>query len=264
MKNVGIAINKSLLKVYDDENVYLKDGQEFQLMIFNPHQFKVGVRISLNGELIPNALILRPGERVWVDRYLHCDKKFKFTTYNVDNNDTSKTAIAKNGKVQFDFYRTNQSQGNYIINDSWNWFNDCSGGKTRGIDIQPNITWQSSTSQNCAFNTSEQVFSSISASSARCNSITTADYNSKVTSNEVKKDTIETGLIEKGSTSSQKLQYVDDCLDLKPFDTYVMYIKPYSTKPIYKNDIQKRYCYNCGKRLNQKYKYCPQCGTKIE
>ena len=51
-KLAKLAINKSLLKEYrnseNDRIVYLKDGDEFQIQIFNPYQYVIGVRRADN------------------------------------------------------------------------------------------------------------------------------------------------------------------------------------------------------------------------
>ena len=49
--SVNITSNKNRIKQYES-SVYLKDGQQFELEIFNPHQFKVLAKISINGKEI--------------------------------------------------------------------------------------------------------------------------------------------------------------------------------------------------------------------
>lgn len=64
---VKIAKNKSLLKEYvynSIRTVYLKDGDEFQIQLFNPETTEVGAEIYINNERLSNIIILRPGERV--------------------------------------------------------------------------------------------------------------------------------------------------------------------------------------------------------
>ena len=64
-----IALKKNVLKVYDVENikaVFLKDGSEFEIELFNPLQVTVLAKIKLNGEWINGGgLILKPGQRVF-------------------------------------------------------------------------------------------------------------------------------------------------------------------------------------------------------
>ena len=47
------------------ENVYLKDGSEFEVELYNPSKKTVLSKIKINGEFINGGgIILRPGERV--------------------------------------------------------------------------------------------------------------------------------------------------------------------------------------------------------
>ena len=94
--SVNITSNKNRIKQYED-SVYLNDGQQFELEIFNPHQFKVLAKISINSKEISQAgLVIRPGQRIYLERYLDVAKKFKFETYEVEDSTESKEAIAKN------------------------------------------------------------------------------------------------------------------------------------------------------------------------
>jgi hypothetical protein len=104
---VKVAMNKSLLREYQTNEgrvVYLNDGDEFQLQLFNPFTHVVGAEIYINGERIPNKLVLRPGERVWLERYLDKAKKFKFSTYEVEDSAEVKTATKFNGEIKVAFY----------------------------------------------------------------------------------------------------------------------------------------------------------------
>lgn len=107
---VKIAMNKSLLKEYNvngKRTVYLNDGDEFQLQFFNPHSFRVAASISFNDSLNSSRkLIINPGERVWLERYLDENKKLCFKTYWVDKgNAVVDNAIATNGKISINFYK---------------------------------------------------------------------------------------------------------------------------------------------------------------
>jgi hypothetical protein len=75
-------------------------------------------------------------------------------------------------------------------------------------------------------------------------------------------NTIETGLIEEGSHSNQKFQ--NDYTDFEswPFREEVIKILPVSQKPYSSDDLNKIYCYNCGRKIKSKFKYCPFCGAK--
>lgn len=114
MKNeklARVALNKSTLKEYSSaENeriVYLDDGNEFQIELFNPYNFVLGVSFSYNSSdnNSKRLLVLKPGERVWLDRFLNDNKKLKFSTYEVQDNNTVKKAIKDNGRLDIYFYK---------------------------------------------------------------------------------------------------------------------------------------------------------------
>lgn len=101
-----IAVNKNRLKEYSGGNIYLPDNSNFQIELFNGKKSVYGAEIFVNGEKISDSkLMLRPGERVFLDRFLDRNRKFLFETYNVGNNKKSKSAIKNNGKVMVRFYR---------------------------------------------------------------------------------------------------------------------------------------------------------------
>jgi ribosomal protein S4 len=109
-----IAINKGRVKIYNKKSntptYYLQKGQEFQIEIFNQTQDKVLAKIKLNNKLISqNGLVLRPGERIFLDRYFDIDKKFKFDTYEVSGGNEVKQAIRDNGDIEILFYKEDTS-----------------------------------------------------------------------------------------------------------------------------------------------------------
>ena len=84
-KLAKVAVHKSLLKEYSNSSneriVYMDNGTEFQIQIFNPYSYTIGVSLSFNNNLKEsNLLVLRPGERVWLDRYLDNESRFLFTS----------------------------------------------------------------------------------------------------------------------------------------------------------------------------------------
>jgi hypothetical protein len=102
---VSVGKNKSRLKIYNGKTVFVKDGEEFQLVLFNPTQKTIGAKIFINGNSISNSmLVLKPGERSYLERYLDDNKKFLFETYNVENSKEVKEAIKQNGIVKVEFY----------------------------------------------------------------------------------------------------------------------------------------------------------------
>ena len=96
-----IAVNKSLLKEYSNSEyarvVYMKNNSEFQIQIFNPYDYTIGADISINGKQMSNRIIIKPGQRIWLERYIDEPRKFLFSTYEVENTGEVRHAIRNNG-----------------------------------------------------------------------------------------------------------------------------------------------------------------------
>jgi len=129
-----IGVNKSL--VPSGTNVYLKSGQEFEIELFNPTQHNILAKIYINGEAVSETgLIIKPGRREWLERYIDKPRKFKFDTYEVEaGNSDVKAAIKNNGSIKVEFYKEKtKNDGNYLILDgSWN----------KPFPFQPIPNWQ--------------------------------------------------------------------------------------------------------------------------
>jgi len=106
----NLAINKSRMKVYGKNSevptYYLTKGQEFQIELFNPTKDTILAKISLNGKPIAQGgLVLKPAQRVFLDRYIDVARKFKFDTYEVANTSETRKAIEDNGDFNVEFYK---------------------------------------------------------------------------------------------------------------------------------------------------------------
>ncbi len=241
-----ITKSKQRLKQHID-TVYLNDGDEFEIELYNPTQNKVLAKIELNGNSIGNGIILRPGERVFLERYLDEAKKFLFETYVVNgDNEEVQQAIANNGDVVVKFYNEvttptyNVNSGTVTINNPLTWSTNTAGP----------ITY---TTHNTLGNTSFTTSS------------TSTFYNASLTSGTVNTNSLrslETGRVEKGSNSNQSFTYDNSSFYTFPFQTNWWKIKPQSTRPLVIEDLVV-YCTECGaKRKKDNHKFCPHCGTK--
>jgi hypothetical protein len=114
----AILHNRNELKVYQGNQVYLNDGDNFELRFFNPTNFKIGVEINFNGiNKGDGYLVLNPGQDLILDRFLDEQRKMLFETYVVDgNNDAAVKAIQQNGVINFNFYKENSYRHNYQDN----------------------------------------------------------------------------------------------------------------------------------------------------
>jgi hypothetical protein len=236
---IFVTKNKQRLKQYGN-TVYLKNGEEFELEFFNPTYNKILAKIQLNGVYIGSGIIIRPGERVFLERYIETSKKFLFETYQIDKtNKEALKAIEENGIVEVEFYR--QYIPITVTTGSNIWYT---------YNLTPINTW------------------GIPNSTSYCNSVTyTSSYASTNTSYNPtlscnNGNNIETGRIEKGSDSYQTFDYDSDTYDSYPFYKTNWKILPFSQKEITKDDLVV-YCGSCGsKRKKDTHKFCPHCGEK--
>lgn len=251
---VGIAKNKSLLKEYQNRIVYLSDGDEFQIMLFNPTESKIAAKIKINRSQIPNMVVLRPGERVWLDRYLDVNRKFKFSTYTVDKSNEVLNAIRNNGTIEITFYYEQVKRNDIIICDSAITTITNSGNVSTTLPKTYPITWEVTPSSTAGIPSVSTAY--YTPANLGVNTSITSECDAKIS------EKLETGRIEEGGISEQRFNKDYSDFSYYPFKTETIKILPISQKPYNKQDIEKRYCVNCGRKLNPKFKYCPQCGTK--
>ena len=272
-KLAKLAINKSLLKEYSNSSneriVYMNDGTEFQIQVFNPYSYVIGVSFEFNNHnKTSQLLVLRPGERVWLDRFLDDESKLLFSTYQVGVSKVVQEAIKDNGTLCIKFYkeRENKPRVSYIkeyqpCGTIDVYYNNI--GNSYCLDDNININCASSTNICSAIDCSLSLINS-SITQAPTDSTCTSYSSSTLTKSSPlpKSKSIETGRIEKGSHSNQKFKNVYKDFEYLPFKTEYIKILPTSQKQINSNDLQKKYCYECGKKLNPKFKFCPSCGAK--
>ena len=264
-----VTKSKQRVKQYDNNIIYLKNKEEFEIELFNPTQSKVLAKISLNGKSLGSGIILRPGERVFLERYFDEARKFLFETYNVDANDPNvKAAIVQNGSVEVEFYQEyvpciyssstityTPYYGNIRYNNAG--YNTgikttTSNAKTRGFNDNWSNTLGVDLSGSGSFYCSTS--SPLNEGVKSAEPIEISNCCAKVE---------ETGRIEKGEVSDQSFVY-----DSTSFNSYYSWktfwkILPDSQRPIYKQDLSV-YCTKCGaKRKKSSHKFCPNCGQSF-
>lgn len=278
--SVYVTKDRKRIKQYN-ETVYLNNGDEFELEFFNPTTGKVLAKIELDGKSIGSGIVLRPGERVFLERYLNDARKFLFETYKVNgSSEEVKQAIALNGVVSVKFYNEQPpvvytSYVNSTVtyaSPPWTTtgtpypgptFTTCSyapDSLSRGVSGQ-------ATSANFF---SSEVKSSNAGESSGFGDLGFMDLERSVEprrrgfSKSLKSSKeIETGRLEKGSHSNQSFTY-----DSTKFNSYHTWmnewkILPLSQKVLTKEDL-KVFCTNCGtQRKKESHKFCPNCGEKF-
>ena len=224
--------------------VYLKDSEEFQIELFNPLSECVLADIKLNGQPISKTgLVLKPGQRFYLDCFIDDNKKFIFSTYEVEQTLESLNAINNNGKLEVFFYKESvvsvrnwRDRFNTVIIERYYpsyptypyWTTTPYYGTNTG-----NIGTGIGTTTN-SFNTYGSnvnlTGSTTTTGSYNLGSNTMAQLNS--TSNIPIAGSLETGRIERGETSKQKFKEVDMDFDNYHISSVLLEMLPESRKPV--------------------------------
>lgn len=249
--NAHITKKKSRLKIYNGHVVFMEDQDNFEFEIHNPTTKTVLCKIKLNGDYISQSgLILRPGERIFLERFLDTNNKFQFSTYSVNNTSENQSAIALNGDVRVEFYDEKiVSVNNLTLNHSGTyspWVNNLIG---------TNINHTGGYVFPQTFTTNTGNF--VSGSNALYTSTSSLNLSSSFTSK-----SIETGRVEKGGKSNQNFK--NSYGEFNNFTSHkISYkIQPLTTKNKTPQDI-RHYCTECGVKIKSNFKFCPSCGNDL-
>lgn len=237
-----VSINRNRVKQYNGSptKVYLKDNQEFEIELFNPKTMPVMAKIKLNGEYISTkGIYLKPGQRIFLNRFIDSAQKFKFSTYQIDAADsTAVNAIVKNGDLTVEFY---DETIKFVAQQPY-WL---TGGCVPTLDVF---------STQCFTNTVNTYVSNASSN---------VGFNKKLRST-----SLDTGRVEAGATSNQKFQ--DTYGDFNNFYSSAISYKllPDTHEPVTIQQIvsttANNFCGACGNKITKSnYKFCPNCGEKL-
>jgi len=250
-----ITKKKSRLKVYNGHTVFLNDKDNFEFEIHNPKQKSVLVKIKLNGEYISTSgIVLKPGQRVFLERFLDSNNKFEFSTYEVNDTSENRSAIDLNGDVRIEFYDESAPIRNGIhypntTITTYPW-NPIMYGGTHNTGAPTFTTTGGIGVTSTAYYSSN----SINTSGTLSNTFTGPNIRSK--------KSIETGRVEKGDKSKQSFtnSYQDFNYNVEHQITFK--ILPLGTKNKTTQDI-RQYCTECGTKTKTNFKFCPSCGNKL-
>jgi hypothetical protein len=265
-----ITKKKSRLKVYNGHVVFLNDKDNFEFEIHNPKNKTVLCKIKLNGEYISTSgVVLRPGQRVFLERFLDSNNKFEFSTYDVKDTSENRSAIDLNGDVLVEFYDEQEISNNFLISNRTNYGSGIVYG-SRTNDYIPKFGTTISTTggvyntTTTTYNTSNAIFtSSVSSDTFRSKFDTSKTLLSgKPNSLKKKNNSIETGRIEKGEQSNQNFTNSYEQFYYHTSHTIKFKIQPTSTKNVSVEEI-RQYCTECGTKMKSNYKFCPSCGNKL-
>lgn len=259
--------------------VYLNDGEEFEIELFNPLHECILCDIKLNGQSISKSgLVLKPGQRFYLDCFIDDKKKFVFKTYDVDDTIESNNAISKNGLLEVYFYKE-EVVNIYNWNNRFNkliveryypiWYYPVyypwitygtAGHTTTGTftlnNTSTNTIVTDTATTNCVIGSNANyTTTNLNIGSGGSQYSNSAYYNSS--------NSIETGRIEKGSKSGQKFDNIDMEFESSYLTHTIIQMLPNSRKPIDVAEISPSFCHECGSKIKSKFKFCPTCGGKL-
>jgi len=256
-----IAVKNNRVKSYEHEGenrIYLEDGTEFELEFHNDSDDYVKADITINGIKQSSALVLRPHQRFYLDRFMDEQKKFKFNTFMTGNDDIEKLKeiIEKNGRIKVEFYQELKPYFPYTYTTNV-WHNNYSSG-TGKYDPQYLNNCTSRGIQTDGIELNNGAISEVScfASMDMC-------------AKRSEPEEIETGRVEAGSKSKQDFVSTDKQFGCWPTETFEYHIVSVSQKPkkmkkqknvIVADDI-RTYCPGCGRRVKKGWQFCAGCGN---
>lgn len=242
--------------------VYLKDKEEFQIELFNPLTDCVLADIKLNGNTISQSgLVIRPGERFYLDCFVDDNKKFVFNTYEVEDSQSTKVAISKNGMLEVFFYKESvvslknwRNKFDRVIVEKYYpvhyphyhpyWYttpNVYCGTTTGGLSGTTTggyyINGLNTTTTNTAYysNPNPQPINSTYTAGINISDL----GNMATTTTNYSTNSIETGRVEKGKKSNQKFEEVDMDFEKFHISSIVLQLLPESVKPVDTKDLKK-------------------------
>jgi hypothetical protein len=236
--------------------VFLTDGDEFEIELFNPLTVSVLADIKLNGQSISKTgLVVKPGQRVYLDCFIDDRKKFKFSTYEIENSGEALDATQNNGLLEVFFYKEDvitldnwQRKFDRVIVEKWYpvyypsypyyrptvWYgttNPCYGGTitTNGSSIigtttTSNAYYSSNNVVNCSYTSSVDL----------------SNLNIGGSNNMTNINSIETGRVEKGEVSKQKFTEVEMDFERNYISSTIIQILPESRKPVETKEIKNK------------------------
>jgi len=264
-----ITTNGNQFRIYDGEKIFLTDGQNFEIRLFNPLMKKIGAEIILNGKGNGRILVLQPGQDIILDRFLDEKRKMVFETYTINaDNQIAMKAIEENGSIVINFYNEKYMAPAYTTY-STNYRSAGPSYMGRSID---NIKLSKSISGNSGRSSGmsalpdlcdyapESIYGNMS------NTFSGDDFETGAQMSMLCESTneIETGRVEKGEISNQNVTQVDVQFEQYPFHTIKYKLLPAGQYREIVSYQVKQYCPNCGLRIpKQNWKYCPKCGEQL-
>ena len=240
--------------------VFLDDKEEFEIELFNPLTVSVLADIKLNGQSISKTgLVVKPGQRIYLDCFIDDKKKFKFSTYEIENSGESLDATQNNGLLEVFFYKEDvitldnwQRKFDRIIVEKYYPYNPypwhfrttnnpytvwygTNSPTIGGSCVTTNLT----NSVIGTTTTSNAYYSSNNAVNCSYTSDVNVPYGGTTVNNLFSVNNVETGRVEKGEKSKQKFTEVDIDFEKHYISSTIIQILPESRKPAEVKDVKK-------------------------
>ena len=229
--------------------VFLKDGDEFEIELFNPLTVSVLADIKLNGQSISKTgLVIKPGQRVYLDCFIDDRKKFKFSTYEIENSGEALDATQNNGVLEVFFYKED-----VITLDNWQrkfdrvivekyypynpypWYNPyrvyCGSGTITYGGTTVTTNGNSFTMDASSGLIGETTTAYNSSNNINCSYTSQVDLSNLNVAGSLSTNSIETGRVEKGEKSKQQFTEVDMEFEKHYIASTIIQILPESRKP---------------------------------
>lgn len=207
--------------------VFLKNGSEFEIELFNPLKENVLAQIKLNGNPISKTgLVISPGQRIYLDCFIDDRKKFIFNTYDVGDDKETIEAISNNGLVEVHFYKEDIIKVNNWYYYPWPGYQYPDRySKSTYCDNKFSII------NGTLYNQSDMVNSSMDYGT-----LTTTNLSSS--SDKTRSKSIETGRVEKGGLSNQKFESINMEFEKNHISFTKIELLPESRKPLEVKEIK--------------------------
>ena len=236
--------------------VFLKDGDEFEVELFNPLTVSVLADIKLNGQSISKTgLVVKPGQRVYLDCFIDDRKKFKFSTYEIENSGEALDATQNNGVLEVFFYKEDvitldnwQRKFDRVIVEKYYPYNPypwyepnrvyCGSITYGGTTVTTNgnsFTMDASSGLIGGTNTTNVYNSS---NNINCSYTSQVDLSNINIGGSLSTNSIETGRVEKGKKSKQKFTEVDIEFEKHYIASTIIQILPESRKPVEPKNVK--------------------------
>ena len=241
--------------------VFLEDKEEFEIELFNPLTVSVLADIKLNGQSISKTgLVVKPGQRIYLDCFIDDKKKFKFSTYEIENSGEALDATQNNGLLEVFFYKEDvitldnwQRKFDRIIVEKWYpayypiypvypyynipsiWYGTTSptiGGSCVTTNLNNGVIGTTTTS-NAYYSSNNAVNCSYTSDDVN------VPYGGTTVNNLFSVNNIETGRVEKGEESKQKFTEVEMDFEKNYISSTIIQILPESRKPAEVKDVKK-------------------------